>query len=762
MARGQPGEEVYTPQVTPEDLPRKIVPRMEQENVLGGFADAAEATAKKFTADSATYAGDQLSQFRQQQVAALEQMKQQAPAGDPGNFTERYLQQFDKGAQTLAQGPATQNNPIVRQMLERGVGQLRDTLADHTLEWEATQRKQYQLDSIQQNLDAQLPLVRAHPELAQQVGSTLNDQTQATILNPADKYKVMTNFDKALTREAALGKVDQNPGGVYQQLQMDSPTDPVIAAIRDPQVRQEVKDKATAGLVHQLAGAAVTQYQQSPEAGQAAFAAVDKLTLDKDPVENERLQQEVRASINQQRGELIQQNQQTHASDVIRLEESLKTGNVDPSRRGQIWGGYRSGWLTPEQTGSMLGEDSRINLAHATDGAGMALIDQAFAGKIVLDPKNPEQKLDANNWFIDHTQNIPIGSEQYTNLAAEFAHRTGMVPDAVGAYTRAMLVGDTDPAKVMNAAEIVARMREAAPRAFEYLDDDHKLGAMADSITRLTTGGMDPTKAVQIARDNYAAGEGDKKRLGELWEQKRPLGAHDSALDSVLSSAVSGNPNLTQPGWIWGRNPLPHPPAMQADFETLTRQYFDHNGGDATAAEAAAARDIGTVWGITKMNGSPELVKYPPERMFRAPDGGPGLTSEDIRTDLAQTVANHPEAFQHWDEEKHTLVPFKVDPDKVQLVQSERTVLTHGVTWGLSYVGPDGVAESLYGKDGKPLQFDLPVKREDYAAMRTQAVQERVKQAKAAYDAQTASEAKAREALQADADQSRAGLGAMR
>lgn len=758
MARGAPSEEGYTPEVSPEDLPRKVVPHMEASGVPQAFEQVGQAVEQKYRADSATWAGDQLAAFRTQQVQALTTMKQNAPAGDPGQFTPQYLAQFDKSATAFTSDEKLQSNPVARKMVERGVGQLRQTLGEHTLEWEAGQRKASQLDSFNQNLEAQLPLVRAHPELADQIGSTLNDQAQSSIAEPADKLKMLRYMDTKLTREAALGKVDQNPGGVYQQLSMDHPTDPILARLVDPQSRTEVLEKATAGLVHQIAGGAVAQYQQSPQAGQAAYAAVDNLTLDKDQVKNDLLKQEVRESINRQRGELIQQNQQKFAPQVMQLEQSLKGGQPDPSRRGQIWAGYRNGWLGPEQAGSMLGEDDRLNRKNAEDGAGMALIDQAVAGKVFLDPKDPDQKRDANNWFIDHTANIAQGSPQYVNLAAEFAHRTGMVPDAVGAWTRSVMVASQDSNQVMAAADTIARMRSAAPRSFEYLDDDHKLGAMADSITRLTTAGMAPTAAVQLARENFAQGENDKKRMAELWNTARPLGPHDSAVDSVLRTQISAMPGLTTAGMFWGRNAPDRPPAMQADYETLVRQYFDHNGGNATQAETAAAADIGTVWGITEMNGAPELVRYPPERMFRAADGSPGLTKEDIRADIATTVLNHPEDFQHWDTEKRALVPFKVNPDSVKLVPSERTPLTKGVTWGLLYTQEDGSQESLYGKDGKPLQFDLPVSRMDYTAMRAQSVKDRIAQAKKDFDAQNAAEAAARTQLQKDME-NRGGMG---
>jgi hypothetical protein len=758
---GAPGEEVYQQEVQPEDLPRKIVPRMEVVPVGPAFGEAGQAIEQKYRADSATWAGDQLAQFRTQAVSDLETAKQNAPAGDPGEFTPKYLAAYDKNAQALSSIPYAETNPYARAMIQRGVGQLRDTLAQHSLEWEATQRKASQLDSIQQNLDTQLPLVRSHPELADQVGSTLNDQIQSSIIDPDQKMKLLRAMDTKLTREAALGKVDQNPGGVYQQLQLDKPTDPILSRLTDPQTRQEVTDKATEGLVHQLAGSAVQAYQVSPQAGQAAFSAVDNLTLDKNETKNEYLKQLVRDSINRQRGELIQQNQQIHAQDVIQLEASLKDGQPDPARRGQIWAGYRNGWLTPEQTGSMLGEDSRLNRKQAEDGAGLQTIQDAWDGKVLLDPKNPTMKTDANNWFLAQAKQNgwQQGSPQWVNFAAEFAHRSGIVPEPVGEWSRSVLVGSQDPQQIMRAADTVARMRNAAPRAFEYLDDDHRLGAMADSITNLTGAGMDPANAVRIARENYTQGESNKKLMDEKWNAARPFGPRDDAIDGVLKNQISADPRLTVPGRFWGRNSVDRPPAMQADYHTLVRQYFDHNGGDPVAAERSAARDIGTVWGITQMNGAPEIVRYAPERMFRAPDGGPGLSAEDIRTDVASTVLNHPENFQHWDDEKRSLVPMKVDPDRVKLVPSEKTPLTRGVTWGALYQNEDGTQESLYDKNGRPLQFDLPVTRMNYEAMRSQALKDRIAKAKQLFDEQQSSEAQAMEALNRDQAQHRGGAG---
>jgi hypothetical protein len=191
---------------------------------------------------------------------------------------------------------------------------------------------------------------------------------------------------------------------------------------------------------------------------------------------------------------------------------------------------------------------------------------------------------------------------------------------------------------------------------------------------------------------------------------------------------------------------------MQADYATSVRAYFNHNGGNAQQAEASAARDIGNTWGLTTMNGTPEIVRYPPERIFRAPDGGPGLTAEDIRADVAETVVKNPDSFLRWDEQKRTLTPFHVEPANVHLMESPATTLTGGRSWGMAYQNEDGTLETLFGKDGKPLSFDMPVRQQDYQALRTAARQKAIADAQARYEELKSHEHDVRDALAKDAE----------
>lgn len=249
MARGQPGEEGYTPQVQPEDLPRKIVPRMEAVPVAQAFEGAADASSRKYQADSATWAGDQLAQARVQAVQTLESMKSAVPAGqDPGDFTAKFAATLDKQTAQLTDNPLVQNNPYARTMLTHGVGQMRQTLLDHTTQWEAAQRVAYRGNAVDQNLESQLGVVTAHPEMRAQIGSTLMDQINSIGDDPAQRYARMRHVDDALSTAAATGLTQQNPRAVLQGLNDPSKADEAFRRMTEPQLeafRQKANDELT-------------------------------------------------------------------------------------------------------------------------------------------------------------------------------------------------------------------------------------------------------------------------------------------------------------------------------------------------------------------------------------------------------------------------------------------------------------------------------------------------------------------------------------
>lgn len=325
MARGAPGEEVYTPQVQPEDLPRKIVPRMEVAPVGQAFASALDASAQKYNADSATWAGDQVAQARVKAVQDLEAAKASAPAGDQTGFTQKYLAGFDKSNQSLIDGAG--GNPVARQMVTKGLGDLRQTLQDHTLDWEAQQNVAYRADSFSNNLKSQLPLIEAHPELAGQVGSTLMDQLNSTGADPSKRLVAAREMDSQISVAAANGLTRQDPRGALQAL--NDPTKapplfaPVLTGLTDAQ-REAVRSKANEHLSDSVYEAL------SNKDIRGAQLALNKNEDLLDPKTAEALQRSINAQVT---GNLALQDKQQRDNSNALLKNAIlmqKNGQLTP------------------------------------------------------------------------------------------------------------------------------------------------------------------------------------------------------------------------------------------------------------------------------------------------------------------------------------------------------------------------------------------------------------------------------------------------
>lgn len=247
MARGQPeGEQGYTPEVSAEDLPRKMVPEIRSVPLAGAVEqfgnDVANTLNRKYMADSASYASDALAKFRTDQFAKIEQMKNAVPPGtDPGTLTEQWSSSYNKDSTDLIN--AASRNPIASKILSKGVDEFGETMRQHVLGWGYAQQKAYQVDSIQENLKSQLPVVEAHPEAAGQIGSTLSDQINTLALEPASRLQLMRTVHEQLSLAAANGMARQDPRGVLEGLNNPEKAPDTLRSLTEPQIEQ-VRDRA--------------------------------------------------------------------------------------------------------------------------------------------------------------------------------------------------------------------------------------------------------------------------------------------------------------------------------------------------------------------------------------------------------------------------------------------------------------------------------------------------------------------------------------
>jgi hypothetical protein len=696
MARGVPDEEVAAPNVTPEDFPRKVVPYMEEPpNVVGGFADAATATAKKYTADSASWAGDQIAQFRTQAIQQLQQAKDNAPTGDPGEFAANFKAQIDKAGATMVQ--KAQGNPVASTMLQKGISDLSDTLFEHNLQWEAQQRVAARFDSIQTNLKTQAAVVEAHPELAQSVGSTLMDQINTAGGDPSTRLRLARAVNEQLSQSAAAGMTRQNPAGMLAALK-DPENAPanlksVLSSLNDEQ-REAIQSHATAQYSNQVSDGVVNTYRnQGPIAGAQALSAIDKLH------QTDEVKASIRSDVERGLQQWHAEARQTHQQDIMGLEERLGEGKPLPSDSGLALSLWRNGAFTGEQAGEYRGRIGRAMESQAGDQADLSAYLDAYKNGKPLDPKDKDVKTGVAALFSQLTKNVQPGSAEWTNRGADIASRTGVVPEPVLSWARANLVSG-DPQSAAQGAQAISRMEEASPLGIGYaLEDKEK--AQAKMINDMTQAGTPAQQAVETARKINDLPDAALKRLDETYNANQHAFASSAptALRSELKTFKS-----------WGLGSLPNiPPAMEGEFEQLQQSYYKATGGNIAQARDLAAHDLRQSWGVTQVNGQREFMQYAPEAMF------PGLTTKMIRDDIASSVT--------------AAGPY--DPSKVRLTPTTDTATTQGRVWGLSVPDQFGAYDVIRGPDNKPIRYQIPDATDAVRAERDRLAKEGLAKAKA-------------------------------
>ncbi len=187
--------------------------------------------------------------------------------------------------------------------------------------------------------------------------------------------------------------------------------------------------------------------------------------------------------------------------------------------------------------------------------------------------------------------------------------KTGIAPPAVVKTLRGDLAS-TDPAKVGSGLQLAANLISANPTVFagqdggddiaksaatfrHYIDD---LGYTADQASARMAADNTPEAKKAIA----AKVKGED--VDELVRKNLDISDLRSAFDT---------------SWLPGRPEVGFSPEgrgeMFADYAELFRHRFRETGDIATA-KAQAVAQLKRVWGVTRINGSETVMRYPPEQ----------------------------------------------------------------------------------------------------------------------------------------------------
>lgn len=229
------------------------------------------ALHQKAQADAATWASNQLTDFRVQTQQAMESAQANAP-DDAHGFTPGVLADFDKRAATLS--GVAQDNPLAAQFLEKAMPNLRAQVTENAMRWESQQRVAYRGQSVVDNTTKLTALVEADPSQRLGIGGQLMAQIDAAGLEPKERGKLKEHVIQNLSVAAANGLSRLDPRGTLQALNdpENAPPDfkPVVGGLSDAQretVRQKANEELTKPIYTQLenndfAGAQKNLYAQ--------------------------------------------------------------------------------------------------------------------------------------------------------------------------------------------------------------------------------------------------------------------------------------------------------------------------------------------------------------------------------------------------------------------------------------------------------------------------------------------------------------------
>jgi hypothetical protein len=392
-----------------------------------------------------------------------------------------------------------------------------------------------------------------------------------------------------------------------------------------------------------------------------------------------------------------------HANDIAAVGQQLAAGKYGQDIEPQIHGLYKIGALSPEGLHSLLDQSMRNQVADIEDSSSNQLLDEALHGGQKLDPTDKAVVKATDTYFRTHVaiSGVPPLSDAWTTGAAGLARQTNIIPPTVLSQIRIGLISG-DPQQAARAAVAAERIRQANPQIDPYANDPRS-AALANEINKNIHTGMLPTPAYQLATQTLDKPKEQREIISKNYGNlvRNDPNGNAKALQSALDAAVPG---------LFAKAP-PAPVPLQAEYERLVSTYYGLNQ-DLPAARALAARQVQTTWGLSQMNGQPELVKNPPERL--------GVTSDMIRADVAASVKG---------------AGYNGDPSQVHLVPNSNTDSSQGRVWSLVHTDPTtGVSDVLLDSKNQPLVYHVP-QGQDFAKARQNLIEQKLAGARAERDA---------------------------
>jgi hypothetical protein len=203
-----------------------------------------------------------------------------------------------------------------------------------------------------------------------------------------------------------------------------------------------------------------------------------------------------------------------------------------------------------------------------------------------------------------------VSEEQLPLVTGEFIKQTGIVPKPVAAKIRYGLTSSNTEA-VASALSDGATIYQVAPASIDSMPGG---GDVRDAVTTFRHYVDDLGLSPQEAAKRIIADRSP--------EAKRLAAALKPEADEFVKGLKASDITATFDTWWPGDEPAAGfdnsaTATMMDDYRDVARRKFLGSArGDAEVAKKQAVAEIGSIYGVTAINATPTLMRFPPERFY--------------------------------------------------------------------------------------------------------------------------------------------------
>lgn len=329
------------------------------------------------------------------------------------------------------------------------------------------------------------------------------------------------------------------------------------------------------------------------------------------------------------------EEQQAETQRVAGLYNQLQTDILD-GKAGleDIKAARNAGWLTDaDKIKSAIGWVEQRDKEDADNSDAMEIL--RGGGK--LNPFDSGHAKLADRMFSLSTKGSAGDLGAAEQAMGYIQQQTGLVPKAGVTALRGAVTTGT-PEQAARSLQVASSLLARNANAFAGTEDGAALTKSAMAFSHYAELGMGPDEAarrvVEMSRPEYQSklkiGDKDLKAFQKTITDDTVASAFDdrswgSVFNPMGESKVTTGANAEQKR------------AVLSDFTELASQFYQESG-DADLARSMAKKTLSNVYGVTRLNGSPVLTKYPIEKAYPALPGKDGELSHAYVTEQASAA----------------------------------------------------------------------------------------------------------------------------